>query len=151
MPTAKRSPTPPHRCLPGATLDALSGAFAWSPETNQVGSHNVTFSVSNGQRSGSETVAITVTKPNSPPVLKPIKPKLARIGKRVSIRLSAKDRDHDALTFSLGPLPANAVFDVLHRKLIWVTTNAVPGTYSLTASVTDGVDSDSQPVTITLR
>jgi hypothetical protein len=38
----------------------------------------------------------------------------------------------------------------IHIYLLWLTTNAVTGTYSLTASVADGVDSDSKPVTIAL-
>jgi hypothetical protein len=134
----------------GAMLDAASGAFTWSLQTSQIGSYNITFAVSNGQLSDSETVAIVVMKPNTPPVLKPIKPKRVRAGRRVSISLSAKDRERNVLIYSIGPLPTNATFDSRRRKFVWTTTNAPPGTYSLTASVTDGQFTNSQPVSITV-
>jgi hypothetical protein len=134
----------------GATFDATNGMFMWSPLINQVGIHNLTFAASNSQLSDSETVTITVTKSNNVPVLKPIKPKRVRVGRRLSIRLSAKDRDRDILIYSIDPLPTDATFDSLRRKFVWTTTNAPPGTYSLTASVTDGESTNSQPVSITV-
>jgi hypothetical protein len=132
----------------GATIDATSGVFMWSPQINQVGIHSLTFAASNTQLSGSETVAITVIKSNSVPVLKVIKAKRVRAGRRVRIALKAKDRDRDALTYSVDPLPTGATFDPLRRRFEWIPTADQIGQYDLTASVTDGHATSSQPMSI---
>lgn len=136
--------------LTSATMNPTSGVFTWTPSLSQVGAYGVTFNVTDGGSKASRSVVITVRKPNNPPLLKPIKPKRVRAGRRVSISLSAKDRERDVLIYSIGPLPTNATFDSRRRKFVWTTTNAPPGTYSLTASVTDGEFTNSQPVSITV-
>jgi len=44
----------------GATLNATTGAFVWTPSISQTGSYLVTFSVSDGSLSASQPAAITV-------------------------------------------------------------------------------------------
>jgi len=44
----------------GAALDGTSGRFIWTPAAGDLGSRLMTFSVSDGQLSDNETVAITV-------------------------------------------------------------------------------------------
>ena len=55
----------------GAGLNASSGVFSWTPEFNQSQVYTVTFSVSDGSESDTETINITVTDVaiNQPPVL----------------------------------------------------------------------------------
>jgi hypothetical protein len=48
----------------GAVLSASTGAFQWLPTSAQAGTYNVTFSVSDGQLSASQTVKLTVSRPN---------------------------------------------------------------------------------------
>jgi hypothetical protein len=134
----------------GAVLNAANGAFTWTPQTNQVGSYSVTFAVSDGLLSDSLTATITATKPVGKLVLKPIKPKRVRAGRRVSVKLSAKNPGHKSLTYFISPMPTGSAFDSLRRKFVWVTTNATVGTYSLTASVADGTGSDTKLVIITV-
>jgi Concanavalin A-like lectin/glucanases superfamily/Putative Ig domain/Cellulase (glycosyl hydrolase family 5) len=135
----------------GAELDAANGAFTWTPQAKQVGSYALTFGVTDGQLSDSETVSITVTKPIGKPVLKQIKPKLKRVGRPVRIRLRAKNPNHSQLTYSISPMLQDSTFDSLRHKFTWVTTNATVGTYLLSASVTDGTNTDTKPVSITLH
>ncbi|HTY52856.1 MAG TPA: putative Ig domain-containing protein [Methanomicrobiales archaeon] len=45
----------------GASFNAASGAFSWTPKTTQAGTCTVTFVVSDGSLPDSETVTITVT------------------------------------------------------------------------------------------
>ncbi len=47
----------------GAGLDAATGAFSFRPDETQVGVHTITFGVSDGLDSDSESVEITVTAP----------------------------------------------------------------------------------------
>jgi len=44
----------------GAQFDPLSGLFTWTPSDEQAGSHRVTFTVSDGELTDSETVAFVV-------------------------------------------------------------------------------------------
>ena len=54
------------------------------------------------------------------------------------------------MTYTIEPIPADATFDSLRRKFVWTPTNATAGTYALSASVTDGTNTDTKPVSITL-
>jgi hypothetical protein len=134
----------------GATFNSTNGTFIWSPQTNQVGLYSLTFAASNSQLSDSETVSITVVKSNSAPVLKPIKPKRVHAGRHVRIALKAKDRDRDSLTYSMESLPSGATFDPIKHRLEWTPTPDQIGQFDLTANVTDGYVTSSQPMSITV-
>jgi hypothetical protein len=55
--------------LAGASIDASSGSFTWTPTLAQVGDHEITVTVQGGdtRTSDSETLTITVTDPGSTP------------------------------------------------------------------------------------
>jgi hypothetical protein len=134
----------------GATFDPAMRTFNWTPAANQVGTYDVTFSVTDGTESNSQMATITVSKSAGQLILKPIKAKRVRAGHKVKIKLSAKGPKHVQLTYSIAPMPADSTLDPLRGKFTWVTTGATVGTYSLTASVTDGTNTDTEPVSITL-
>lgn len=46
-----------------AQFDPSSGEFSWTPAANQIGTHKITFSVSDGVSVHSQTIAITVLLP----------------------------------------------------------------------------------------
>ena len=45
-----------------ASLNTLTGAFSWKPNKNQVGVYTITFTVSDGKLTASQTITITVVK-----------------------------------------------------------------------------------------
>jgi hypothetical protein len=45
-----------------ATFSAATRSFAWTPLSSQAGTHNITFSVSDGSLKDTETVKITVAR-----------------------------------------------------------------------------------------
>ena len=51
----------------GAALDATTGKFNWTPNAGQIGSYNVTFSVSDGEDTDTIDVNLTVTAPEPQP------------------------------------------------------------------------------------
>ncbi len=63
----------------------LEGIFTWTPDHTQAGEYSVTFSVSDGELSDSETAVITVLNGNQPPVVTEVKvfPLIANSGERV--------------------------------------------------------------------
>jgi PKD repeat protein len=58
------APAPP----PGATYDAATGEFRWTPSPGDAGSYQLTFCVQDESLQDCETITITVTAENQPPL-----------------------------------------------------------------------------------
>jgi hypothetical protein len=139
----------------GAAFDPTTREFVWTPtEAQGPGSFVVTFSVSDGIVTTSELVTITVNEVNVAPILVPIGAKSVNELTELRFTISATDTDLPAqlLTFSASGLPTGATFDVTTQEFIWTPTEAQgPGSYTVTFSVTDGVVTTSELVTITVN
>ena len=135
----------------GATFTAGTRTFSWTPTYSQAGAYQVTFSVSDGSLSDSETITITVNNVNRAPVLTAIGPKSISEGTLLSFTISATDPDGDALTYSTSALPSGATFNAGTRTFSWTPTFGQAGSYQITFSASDGLLSASEAVTITVR
>ena len=132
----------------GATFNAATRTFTWTPGSTQAGNYNASFSVSDGSLSDAETVAITVGNVNSPPVLAAIGSKSINEGTTLSFTLSATDPDGDDLTYSATDLPSGATFNAATRMFTWTPGNTQAGNYNVSFSVSDGSLSDAETVAI---
>jgi len=131
----------------GATFS--NRTFTWTPAAGQVGSHEVTFTVSDGQAQDSATITITVTTPNSRPVLAAIGSKSVNENASLSFPVSATDTDsQDMLTYSASGLPNGATFS--GQTFTWRPGYNQAGSYQVTFAVSDGRDQDSEVVTISV-
>jgi hypothetical protein len=129
----------------GATFS--NQTFSWTPTAGQVGSYQVTFTVSDGQSQDSETITITVTAPNHAPVLGAIGGKSVRENESLSFSVSATDADAgDSLSYSATGLPSGAEFS--GGTFRWQPEYDQAGSYQVTFVVSDGRDQDSETVTI---
>ncbi len=68
----------------------------------------------------------------------------------VSLGLNASDADGDPLTFSVAGLPENLTINTATGEINGTLANGSEGTYSVTATVSDGTDSDSTSFTWTV-
>lgn len=138
----------------GATFNATTREFVWTPtEAQGPGSYVVSFSVTDGVVSMSEAVTITVNEVNVAPVLTLIGPKSVAEGSLLSFTLSATDADipNQALVYSAMGLPIGATFNAATREFVWTPTEAQgPSAPVVTFSVSDGVVTTSEAVTITV-
>jgi hypothetical protein len=50
----------------GASLNAATGAFSWTPSVSQTGTFNITFTASDGLLTNSESIVIVVSSGNAP-------------------------------------------------------------------------------------
>ena len=148
---------------PGATLNATTGAFCWTPTTGQASAtpYSVTVTATdNGSpalTSASVTFTITVNTPaaaNRAPVLTNPGNKTVNTGQLLSFTLSASDPDGNALTFASATLPTGATLTSA-GAFSWTPAagqaSATP--YSVTVTVTDNGSpalSASQTFTITV-
>ncbi len=130
-----------------------TATFTFSPNYTQAGSYPVTFTVSDGTETDSEAITITVTNTNRAPVLAAIGNKSVDEGASLVINLTATDADGDGLVFGVTPAIANANLVDHGNGSATYTFNpdyTQAGSYPVTFSVTDGTDSDSEPITITV-
>jgi PKD repeat protein len=137
----------------GATFNATTRTFTWMPGFTQAGTYdNVTFSVSDGSLTDTETISITVNNVNRAPVLAPIGNKTANENQTLAFTLSATDQDGNPLTYSAANLPSGAAFNATTRIFNWTPSYTQSGTYpNITFTVSDGTLTDSETITITVN
>jgi hypothetical protein len=131
--------------ITGATLNTTTGAFSWTPVTNQFGVYNVVFSVSDGTLKTSISTTITVTKTNLPPTLSlnPTGPYSVNAGTELKVTLVGSDPNAgDVLTYSYSSTPTitGATFSQTTGVFDWTPTSTQAGNYNVSFSVTDGQD-----------
>ncbi|WP_319506853.1 putative Ig domain-containing protein [uncultured Methanolobus sp.] len=130
-----------------ATFGTLTdNLFEWTPGFSDAGSYDIEFSVTDGIATDSEVITITVTDVNRAPVLAAIGYKTVLEDTLLSITLSATENDGNSLTYS-----TNATFGTLTDNVFeWTPGFDDAGTYDIEFSVTDGIDTDSEIITITV-
>jgi uncharacterized cupredoxin-like copper-binding protein len=142
----------------GATIDAVTGAFSWTPsEAQGPGIFRVKVVVTdNGGLQDEEEIEITVNEVNRAPILDPIGD--ATIDEEVLFTFTATASDPDipanTLTFSLVGEPAGAAITP-GGDFSWTPTEAQgPGEYTFTVRVDDDGTpslSDEEEITITVN
>ena len=143
----------------GASI-TIDGVFTWTPTEDQ-GPNTYTFDVvvSDDIAEDRETITITVSESNVPPVITlPSLP--SNIYELILWSFTATATDHDipvqALTFSLedgvsGSVPAGASIDGVTGVFSWTPTEVQgPGDYMFDVVVTDGIEMDSETVVVTV-
>ncbi len=130
----------------GATFSGQT--FTWTPGATQAGSYTVTFTVSDGAAQDSQSITITVTKPNSAPVLALIGDKSTSENQTLTFTVSATDADGDPLTYSATGLPTGAA--LTGQTFSWTPTYSQAGSYNVTFTAGDSQLQTSQTVTITV-
>jgi PKD repeat protein len=142
----------------GATLDSATGAFAWTPGFDQAGAHGITFSVSDGDLSASETITITVNNVNRPPVFDPIAEQIVDEGQSCFFSVTAHDPDGGISMITADSVPEGATFmsskpvmGSVSGKFSWGPDSDQAGTYQVTFTVTDYEVTTSYTVNITVN
>jgi len=97
----------------------------------------------------------SVEEPNNPPVLDYIEPQSTNENELLEFTISATDADDDSLTF---PQPTNlptgaSLTDNTDgtATFSWTPNYTQSGTYDITFTVSDGTDTDSETITITVN
>lgn len=129
----------------GATLDGVTGAFAWTPAANQQGSHQITFTVEDDGTpvlSDSEVVTVTVNDVgNRAPVATPPAAATVAQGSSVTVPLAAEDPDGDAVTVVIVDGPAGGTLGAVDQgaqTVLYTPTPGFSGQDHFTFKATDG-------------
>ncbi|CAJ37958.1 putative Ig domain-containing protein [Methanocella arvoryzae] len=139
----------------GASINAGTGAFTWTP-TEAQGPGSYTFSVvaSDGVTTDSQSITITVNEVNVAPVLGAIGDQTVNEGEALTFTASATDSDLPAQTliFSLSGAPAGASIDMNTGVFTWMPNEAQgPDSYTFNVVVSDGLHTDSEEITVTVN
>ncbi len=136
----------------GASFDAASGEFKWTPTYDQAGSYTVKFNVSDpaGLKAEKEAI-ITVENVNRKPSIDNISSITTEEGTSVSFKASASDPDNEdngKLQFSSSNLPQGASLDASSGQFGWTPSVGQAGSYSVKIKVSDGKESAETSVKI---
>ncbi|MDP8241252.1 MAG: carboxypeptidase regulatory-like domain-containing protein [Candidatus Hatepunaea meridiana] len=135
----------------------LNGAdFVWTPNWEQAGNYEVTFIVTDdgeGNLTDEETITISVSNRNRPPVLFEIGDWEVEESEELAFALRASDPDDDDLVFSAENLPEGAEFTDNGdgtAEFGWTPDNEQAGNYDVTFIVTDATLTDEETITISV-
>ncbi|MEK7153027.1 MAG: Ig-like domain-containing protein, partial [Patescibacteria group bacterium] len=134
----------------GASFDALTHLFSWTPNYTEAGNYSVAFSVSDGSSSDSETITITVVNTNRAPIAQAQSlstPEDTAIG----VTLNATDPDGDSLSYSVVSNPQKGTLSGTAPNLTYIPQSNYSGSDSFTFKATDGtVNSNVATVSISV-
>jgi len=130
----------------GAGIDGFSGLFTWAPkEAQRPGVYQVTIRVTDSgspPASAAETINITVTTPNLPPIIAPIPDQIVTEGTLLSFTVAAASGNTcfpGALSYRLAPgAPPAAAIDPTNGLFTWLPPEVpAPLTNTITVIVTE--------------
>ncbi|NOQ42499.1 MAG: hypothetical protein GQ563_08380, partial [Desulfuromusa sp.] len=128
----------------GAVFDVEQQRFSWTPDYTQAGNFSVHITVTDGLFSDSETVEITVTNSDRPPIISGTPGDSVMVATDYSFTPVASDPDGDALSFSIINQPSWATFNSATGELSGMPTEAQVGvTSAIVISVSDSINSAS--------
>lgn len=130
----------------GATFS--NQTFTWTPASDQIGVHQVTFTVTDGSAEDSETITITVERQNAAPVLAGIGDKSVSENQTITFTISATDADGDTITYSASGLPTGATF--IGQTFRWTPGYDQAGSHNITFVAGDGRTEDSETIAISV-
>lgn len=119
----------------GASLDAVTGAFRWTPGYEDAGQVQVVFSVTDGTDYDEELAIIVVNDVNRAPVFDDTASQNLRIGIPLELEVGVSDPDGDPVDLRVLEAPAGVVLE--GTTLQW--TPAQIGTFEVGLAATDGL------------
>ncbi|HWG89265.1 MAG TPA: PKD domain-containing protein [Candidatus Thermoplasmatota archaeon] len=125
----------------GATLNAATGAFTWTPGYTQAGVYDgITLTVSDGELSASLPFRLTVVDSLAAPVFDAVPPQAGRERAPLAFTVKATDPEGMAVTYRAGPgVPAGVAVNAHTGEVRWTPTYEQAGNHSL---VLEAVDAD---------
>ena len=137
----------------GATINATTGAFAWTPAFNQSGSYSITFKVTdsgNPPLSATKTTTFTINDLNRPPVANSF-PVTLNEDTATPVTLTGSDPDGETITFAVVTPPAHGTLTGTAPNLTYTPALNYNGSDTFTYKTNDGkVDSVNALVTLTI-
>lgn len=123
-------------------------------DSNNNGYTNIeeyTFEFTGEEVGGGSPEPKPLPEPNNPPLLTNPGDKTVVIGNGLNFTLKAEDLDGDTLSYSSNFLPDGAVLDSASGEFYWIASEDQAGSHIVQFTVSDGQDSDTESITITVE
>ena len=134
----------------GWKLDGLEvsdkNSYMYQSTYDDSGSHTIKAKVTDGMFDTEKIWAVTVNNVNRKPTLEKVDEINAKETDKVAIQLKASDPDGDEVNYSIN----DKRFVQDGNTFTWETTYDDAGEYTFTASASDGVDTASQQIKVTV-
>ncbi|QGZ92576.1 CARDB domain-containing protein [Microcystis aeruginosa] len=135
----------------GAVFDGTKGLLTWTPDYEAAGIYeNVTFFVSDGLETVSQSTQIRIAPINQAPTLIRPSDRIVREGDKVRLQLTANDPEKAELKYSSNLLPGGAKLDPKTGLFEWTPAYFQAGEFEIPFSVSDGEKTTKQNVKITV-
>jgi YD repeat-containing protein len=138
----------------GMTINVDTGLIQWGPDATQLGSHNVTIRVVDGQggvATQSYTVEVSQAGVNHAPVITSTPPFAATIGSVYQYHVTAADADGDPLTFELLDMPDGMTIDPTTGVITWTPGASQIGLHTVVVAAIDGQSGGTQTYAIDVQ
>ncbi len=126
----------------GMSIDSITGTFSWTPDTSQVGTHDISVDVYDGTVTvTSPKSTITVNNVNHPPQFTAIMPD-TQISENDSIDFTflATDSDGDNISYKLSLFSSGMTLNHQNGFFSWRPNFTQSGRHFLQVSATDATD-----------
>lgn len=139
----------------GMTIDEFSGVFRWTPSESHDGSHDVIITVQDDEgRDDRERITIVVNEVNTAPVLSAIGNQSIDETQSLQFTINADDPDdtNQTLTYALDDvsIASGMTLDASSGVFEWTPDESQDGEHSVTISVSDGQDTASEMIIISV-
>ncbi|MCP4967960.1 MAG: hypothetical protein GY926_22335, partial [bacterium] len=136
----------------GASFNRETGSLSWLPTPTQGGTYSIDITVSDGNKSSTETVLLTIAEENRDPVFIPMLTQLGRDRAEMLFTVVADDADGDPIVLSVvSGLPEGANFNEETGQFQWIPQYEQSGDYVIIFAAQDPVGgSDLLEVTLSI-
>ncbi|WP_319507169.1 putative Ig domain-containing protein [uncultured Methanolobus sp.] len=134
----------------GASFDAGTATFSWTPSEGDSGNYEAVFEVTDGYLTDTVSVSITVTPLNHVPIISLFEPadnSVFEEGSTINVNVVATDADGQSLSYVIK-IDGSQVSTA--SSYAWETGYESAGTHSIEVTVSDGIDEVSSSGTITI-
>lgn len=133
----------------GATFNANTNTFSWTPQSEDIGSYTVTFTATDSNENSS-SIDVNINVVDEIPYFEPVSKKVVYLNQTIDFQVTAHDPDglDENLTYWAEGLPAGATFDATSRRFNWTPTVDDIGIYNVHFYVSDGEHTNSIQVKV---
>jgi hypothetical protein len=135
----------------GLILDVATGLISGTVLPTSVSMYAVTASASDGDMTSAQTFSWTIANLNHAPVLSTLSDRTDSEPATIVLPLTASDPDDDPLTYAATGLPPGLTVEAATGVIAGDLSHVSVGTHLVTAMVSDGDRTTSQPFTWTVR
>jgi hypothetical protein len=120
----------------GATINATTGQFQWTPTWGQLGGQLVTIRVKD-PGGANDSASFVISVGNQTPIMDPLMNHYGSPGMPISFPVTAMDPDGDPLTYALVQGPAGAIVDPSSGTFDWTPGTGDVGCHAVTIRCQD--------------